>query len=162
MIGNRGFCHTHPDFATGDQCQECSGLDLDPGCGPVHSLIMTREACWQGWVDAGGSLSYFLASLCGEAFPKCHNQVIFEQWTKPRYLIGPDHFQFLPDKYLVAKKLYLKEKYLPRKLLARDSCTHGSHASWGMPEWTDPKFTRHSVYNAKASALPCVKVCSSE
>jgi hypothetical protein len=138
MTGNRGFCHAHPDFASGHQCQECPGLDLDPGCGPVHSLIMTREACWQAWVDAVGSRSYFLASFCGEAFPKCHNPVIFEQWTKPRCLIGQDHSQFLPDKYLVAKKLYLNEKYLLRKLLPRDSGTHqdGSHPSRGMPEQT--------------------------
>lgn len=79
-----------------------------------------------------------MASFCGEAFPKCHNPVIFEQWTKPRCLIGQDHSQFLPDKYLVAKKLYLNEKYLLRKLLPRDSGTHqdGSHPSRGMPEQT--------------------------
>lgn len=115
-----------------------------------------------GWVDARGSLSYFLANFCGEAFPKCHNPVIFEQWTKPRCPIGQDHSQFLPDKYLVAKRLYLNEKYLLRKLLPRDSC----HTSgWISPllrnAWEDPKFTTHSLFNARAPALCWVKVCSS-
>lgn len=64
------------DFAFGDLCQECPGFDL--GCGAVHSIIMPWEACWQGWVDGRGLLSYFLANLWEEAFPKCLNPVIFE------------------------------------------------------------------------------------
>lgn len=64
------------NFAFGGLCQECPGFDL--GCGAVHSLIMAREACWQGGVDGGGWLNYFLAKLWEEAFLKYHNPVIFE------------------------------------------------------------------------------------
>ena len=132
------------DFAFGDLCQECPGFDL--GCGAVHSLIMPWEACWQGWVDGGVLLNYFLANFWEKAFPKCHNTVIFEKWTEPRCLIGQGHSQFLLDKYLVARRLYLNEKYRLRKLLPSNSCRGQDPIPSGKCLRTTPKLTLYSLH----------------
>ena len=146
------------DFAFGDLCQECPGFDL--GCGAVHSLIMPWKACWQGWVDGGVLLNYFLANFWEEAFLKCHNTVIFEKWTEPRWLIGQGHSQFLLDKYLVARRLYLNENYLLRKLLPGNSCRGQDPIPSGKYLRTTPKLTQYSLYTqCGASSLRFSKLC---
>lgn len=67
-------------------------------------------------------------AFVGKRSPNATILLFLSNGLKPRCPIGQNHSQFLPDKYLVAKKLYLNEKYLRRKLMPRDSYRHWDSA----------------------------------